>query len=133
MGKVTIYPGGNGYDIIAPDASGGYWQILAFKATEFAKYIRRRPLKIKSTEFIPGKVYTEFGNGRKTSAGFIEYRGQPITFVGTYGENALFESEGGPFEDMEYPVCYWSWKILGEREAFFATTSKQSGRVMEFD
>jgi len=133
MGRATKYHEDDIYDIIAPSASSGYYQIFALKSAASEVFIdKKTPLKIGDYEFIPGQKYSEFGSTKKTSAGFISYKGEPLTFVGTYKNNALFVDDRGPMYDVcGNPLSYWSWRFNIEFAIFIATTHQCAGRVME--
>jgi hypothetical protein len=131
QGTATIYPVDERCSIIAPDSSRGYYQILAFKVEDWADLIDRRVLEIGEYRFVPGEQYSKFGKTKKTSAGFISYDGEPLTFVGVFEEHALFTRGDSPFSHGDFVACFWSWIYSTDPPAFFATTAQRSGRAME--
>jgi hypothetical protein len=119
------------YDILSPVSSGGVYHVFALKARSYRSFISRRPLEIGSAKFEPGEAYSRFGSDKKTSAGFVWYDGGPLTFTGTYKNNALFESPEGPFEFMEFSACYWSWEFSLEHSMFISITAQRAARRMD--
>ena len=128
--KAAIYRGDDDFDLVAPTVDGVY-HVLAFKREDVAMKIVKARLIIGGHAFVPGEWYDSIGTGKKTSAGFTTYRGEPLRFIGVYKDNALFVTRQGPFSFKEYPVCYWSWIIARDEKAFIALTNKSAARAME--
>ena len=133
MRKATAYPAKGVGTIIAPSSFCGYCQVYAIKERAYRCFINRTKLTVGYMAFIPGEWYPRFGSNKKTSAGYIYYDGEPLQFVGTYRDNALFVREGGPFEYEEFQLCYFSWSFSRRLKAFFATNHACAGRVMEMN
>lgn len=128
---VTEYPGDDETHVfLSPSSAGGYYHIIAFKSLESLREIVRSEIEIGVYRFVPGEKYSKFGSGKKKSAGFIRYEGEPIVFVGTYGENMLFSSGEETMTIYEYPMCYFSWKILDSGN-LLSFTHQSAARIME--
>lgn len=171
-GNATEWPDENNeYVFVAPDSGGGYYNFLGFlpRVQPFLEaLILREPLSVgyKTIDFtdhkgrrievpgyqhtfIPGEQYAAFGSNSRTSAGFIWYRGAPLTFEGTYDGHALFTEGGEPFiipasgyetegklrgdepESRGDLVCFWTWKYNAEH--FIGITSVCTPRIMTFE
>ena len=134
MGKpmATVYEHDDIYDLIAPGPAKGVYHVFALKDRASVDLVSRGAFLIGSMLFIPGMSYGRFGSDEHTSAGFVWYDGEPITFFGTYKDNALFTSKDGPFRyDDQYPVCFWSWRFSVEHSMFIAITTASAGRRMD--
>ena len=132
MGNATVYKHDDEiFDLISPASAGGYYHVFALKNADDVRHVAVEELRVGDMLFRPGQVYSRFGSTKHTSAGFISYDGEPLTFVGTYKEHALFVDKNGPFDWAEYPVCYWSWKYSVGAKMFIGITNASAARRMD--
>lgn len=128
--KVNVWEH-QGYDIAAV-ADNDRFNLFCIK-DNIIDFVRTEPVKIGSDLFIPGKTYTSFGKEEKSSAGYISYRGEPITYYGHYDGYLLFTKENqSPAADKEgYRYIFFAWRMLKSVECLFTLNYQGAGRIME--
>lgn len=119
------------HDRILPREAAGHYEVLAFKDLREVTRIRRERLVIGAHVFEPGQEYERFGSTRKTSAGYIHYDGEPLTFIGTWRDYALFGRDGAGIPLEEHAIGFYAWKFCLETRIFIAVNASNAGRVME--
>lgn len=120
-------------DRIAPFNAHGTYEILAIRERGEMARIEHRELRVGVYHFVPGEAYERFGSNRRTSAGFVWYDGEPIEFVGTWRNFALFKPPGCDLECRGYAGVFWSWIYSDETPAFYTMNASGGGRVMLLD
>jgi hypothetical protein len=126
--KVTIWHE-KGFDVASCSDYFNYFCML----DDLSGKIEKTKINVGIFTFIPGEKYSRFGSSKKTSAGWIFYKGEALQYVGRYKDYMLFSRDGKPMKLENYQGIYFCWQIMKDVDCLFAINESGSGRVMEMN